>query len=339
MKHVFALVAACVVGFACAPIAHTQVVTTNWTTGYFNTGDGYGPLGSSLDGAPTNAPSGQEWQTTDPYNGTNYGSTSLMTFVPGWTLGGTNDNNQSVYWGNYDPTTEFAPGEFGILPGVTNPVLYRQFTVDPGTYGGTTIWSADFGIVYNPPGYAYQDVFGFDLLDSTGTNSLAKFSFNPATATLGDLRFEWFSNGALQTNNIAQPSAFEIQYGALYRITATLNGPTFDLSIAGVVTQTNGLGDITGYSVVTNQTVITGGALSGAFSSIDFATAALNWELASGNNVEPGPNYMVLNTMSVENSIAPPIPEPGTWATGVALFGLAGFILWRRKATIVSANL
>jgi hypothetical protein len=337
MKRTTAPFASLVLALSLLPLgAQAQIFSTNWTTGYFNSGDGYGPAGTaSLDGAPTNAPSGQQWQTTDPFNGTNAGSTSLMTFVPGWTYDAVGVNNQSVYWGNYDPSAEFAPGEFGILPGVTNPVLYRQFALP----GATDIvrWTADFGIVnLTPNGYSYLDTFGFDLLDATGANSLANFSFNPASATLQDLRLEWTLNGAVQTNNPAAPVPFEIDYGTLYRITATLQGSFFDLSMAGLVAQTNGSGTVTSYSVVTNVSIISGGALSGAFSAVDFGTAALNWELASANNLQPGPNYMILNTMSVENTV---VPEPGTWAAAALLFGLTGLVLWRRKATSAAVSL
>jgi hypothetical protein len=337
MKRTIAPIASLVITLGFLPVGlYAQIFSTNWTTGYFNSGDGYGPAGSaSLDGAPTNAPSSEQWQTTDPFNGTNAGSTSLMNFVPGWTYDAVGANNQSVYWGNYNPSFIGAPGEFGIIPGDTDPVLYRQFTLP----GATDIvrWTADFGIIdLTPNGYPYLDTFGFDLLDATGTSSLAKFSLNPATATLQDLRLEWTLNGVVQTNNPAAPTPFEINYGTLYRITATLQGSFFDLSVAGLVAQTNGSGTVTNYSVVTNVGIISGGALSGAFSAVDFGTAALNWELASGNNLEPGPNYMILNTMSVENTV---VPEPGTWAAAALLFGLTGIVLWRRKATSAAVSL
>lgn len=339
MNRTFAHFASLVIALGYLPFsAQAQIFSTNWTTGYFNSGDGYGPAGSSsLDGAPTNAPASEQWQTTDPYDGTNAGSTSLMTFVPGWTYDAVGANNQSVYWGNYDPSFGPGPsGEYGIIPGVTNPVLYRQFTLP----GDTDIvrWTADFGLIDLTlgGGYPYVDTFGFDLLDSTGTSSLAKFSLNPSTATLQDLRLEWTLNGVVQTNNPAAPTPFEINYGSLYRITATLQGSFFDLSVAGLVAQTNGSGTVTNYSVVTNVSIISGGALSGAFSAVDFGTAALNWELASGDNLQPGPNYMILNTMSVENTV---VPEPGTWAAAALLFGLTGIVLWRRKATAAAVSL
>lgn len=321
---------------ALAPL-HAQVsVNTNFTTGYFNSGDGYGPAGeSSLDGAPTNAPASEQWQTTDSYNPvTDTGSTSLMVYTPGWSYGTALSGNQTVWFGNYDPAYESEiSGNFGILPGVTNPVLYREFS--PGVPGApldlSVTWTADFGIInLNDPAFPYDDVFGFNLLDSTQTFSLAQFSFNPSTASLTNgLRFEWYKDGSLQPVGGAQPNNFDIQYGALYRLTATLSNSLLDLSISGLVAQTNGVGTVTNYSVVTNVNLINAGALSGGFTAIDFATAAVNWELASGDTLQPGANYMLLNSMSVVSSA---IPESSTWATGAVLLGLVGFMLWRRKS-------
>lgn len=337
------LVGAATLGMIVTQVTQAQLSTNiNFTTGYFNSGDGYGPAGtSSLDGAPTNAPASEQWQTTDPYNpGTDTGSTSLMVFTPGWSFGASGTGNQSVWFGNYDPAYESpVSGNFGVLPGVTNPILYREFV--PGVPGApldlSVTWTAEFGIInLNDPAFTNNDVFGFDLLDSTQTSSLAKFSFNPATATLTNgLRLEWYSNGSLQPTNGVQPSYFEIQYGGLYRLTATLTNNIFDLSIAGLSAQTNGSGDVINYSVVTNVSLITGGGLSGFFTAGDFATAAVNWELVSGNTLQPGANYMLLNSMSV---VSAAVPEPSTWAAGATLLGLAGFMLWRRKTTASRAS-
>jgi hypothetical protein len=320
-------------GITTASLVHAQGIT-NFTTGYFNSGDGYGPAGSSsLDGAPTNAPSSQQWQTTDPYDPvSDTGSTSLMVFTPGWSLGESGDGNQSVYFGNYDPAYESGvTGEFGILPGITNPSLYREFTPLSGALIDTVTWSTDFGIVnLNDPAFPNDDVFGFNLLTAGGASSLAQFSFNPATASLTNgLRFEWYRDGALQA------PAFDIEYGALYRLTATMSGGFFDLSIGGLNAQTNNLGVVTNYAVVTNISLVTGGAFSGAFTVGDFAVAAVDWELESGDNLDPGANYMILNTMSVVTS---PVPEPATWLAGALLLGVAANIVRRRRARSTGAS-
>ncbi|MFM8808272.1 MAG: hypothetical protein ACKOJB_05080, partial [Chthoniobacterales bacterium] len=251
-----------------------QLISTNlnWTTGNFNQAGGYQQY-ASLDGQATNAPASQQWQTTDPYTTGPLGSTSILDYYLGLTFGTLAAGNMTVAFGGYDLNG-------GVLPGITNPVLYRDFT--PFTGGPiytniSTVWSVDFDIAnYNNVFYPSQDTFGFDLQDSLG-NSLAQFLFNPATAAVEDLRFEWYRNGTLQaTNN------FEIDYDTLYRLTATLYDSSFDLSISGLVTQTNGVGVVTGYTVVTNVNLITAGSLSGILTRADFATAAMNWNLTSG---------------------------------------------------------
>jgi hypothetical protein len=310
---------------ALAATAQGQIISSNlnWTTGYFNQGDGYDQF-ASLDGAPTNAPASEQWQTTDPFNGST-GSTSIMDFTPGWTFGTNTDGNMSVVFGGYDLNG-------GVIPGITNPVLYREFTPFTGGTNISTIWSADFGIVdYNNPFYASLDSFSFDLQDSVGT-SLAKFVFNPATATSQDLRLEWYQNGSLQISN-----NFEIQYGALYRITATLYDSSFDLSIAGLNAQTNSFGTVTNYAIVTNVSVLTGAGLSSPFTRADFATAAMGWELTSGDTNNPGSQALLVNTMSV-NDVYTVVPEAETWMAGLALLAITGLVVWKRKAASIGAQ-
>jgi len=325
MKPVAKLLAG-VAALSFAVSAQAQIISSNlnWTTGYFNQGDGYDQY-ASLDGAPTNAPASEQWQTTDPFDVTNgTGSTSIMDFTPGWTFGTNTDGNMSVVFGGYDLNG-------GVLPGITNPVLYREFTPFTGGTNISTIWSADFGIIdYSNPFYTNADSFSFDLQDSVGT-SLAKFVFNPATATSQDLRLEWYKNGALQTTN-----SFEIQYGALYRITATLYDSFFDLSVAGFNVQTNSFGTVTNYALVTNVSVLTGAGLSGAFTRSDFATAAMGWELASGDPNDPGSQALLVNTMSV-NDVYTVVPEAETWMAGFALLAITGLVVWRRKAASIGA--
>jgi len=323
MKNKSAILSAVILAAISTQPARAIVLSTNtnFTTGLFNTADGY-DANASLDGAPTNAPSSEQWQTTDPFNGST-GSTSVMNFNPGWTFGVSGSGNQSVRFGGYDLTG-------GVIPGITNPVLYREFSPVSGSslVLQSVTWTTDFGIQSGYPFLGatnYQDTFGFDLQDSLG-NSLAQFLFNPSTATSQDLRLEWYRNGALQATN-----SFEIQYDALYKMTATLYGSQFDLSVAGYNVQTNGLGVVTNYAIVTNVSIITGGLLSGAFTAGDFATAAIDWQLASGDANDPGGQALLLNNMSV-TSVSEVIPEPGTWAGGIALLGIAGLILWRRKS-------
>lgn len=291
-----------------------------WSTGYFNSSDGYGPAGSSLDGAPTNAPAGAEWQTTDPYDsGTDRGSTSLIGFINNWTYGLSTQGYNSVYFGGYNADND-------ILPGTSTPVLYREFD---HTFGSAaTTFSVDFGIV-GPSAdlsgfYVNDDRFGFSLLSTNGA-SLVTFGFNPAGASPGFLQVEWIQNG---TNVVADGvifKSFEIQYDALYRLTATVEGSSLIMDIAGLNPENGGPGvGITNYAISTNANIISNGAISDGLLSSDFEVAAIAWDLESGDSEQPGANYMIVNTVSV-------VPEPSTVALLAAASGALALGVWRRR--------
>jgi hypothetical protein len=293
-----------------------------WTTGYFNIGDGYGPDGSSLDGAPTNAPASEQWQTTDPYNPlTDRGSTSLLGFIEGWTYGLSNQGYNSVYFGGYS-------ADVGVLPGITNPVLYREFD---HTFGAAaTTFSVDFGII-GPSldlsaSYTNNDVFGFNLAATNGI-SLAAFQLTSAGASPGFLQVNWLQNGTNVVTNGTTFSGVQIQYDALYRLTATLVSNTVSMEIAGLTTESGGPGiGITNYASGTPTVVVNGGVISGGLNSSDFEVAALTWDLASGDDSDPGANYMIINTVSV-------VPEPSTVALVGAAFAVLGYGYLRRRSS------
>jgi len=316
--------------------AQNIVTVTNFTSGssqtsQFNTNSGY-ERGYALDGQP-NYPSGA-WNTTDPFNGTN-GSTSLVAFINNWSPGIFGSGNSSVYFGGYN-----VEGTPQILPGSTNPSLFYNFNTSISGGGidlaaSTVTYTVDFGLVGPSPTlsgtYTNKDYFGFSLRTDTGA-SLANISFNPFAANIltNGLRLEWEQNGTNVVTNGTTFKAFEIQYNALYRLTATLQGSSFNLSMAGLQAQT-GL-NITNYAVVTNQAIITGGGLSGAFTASDFERATVDWELSSGNIASPGANYMIMTANSVVSQLSV-IPEPGTWAAGAGLLMLTAFAIRRRRAT------
>lgn len=291
-----------------------------WSTGYFNSSDGYGPSGFSLDGAPTTAPASEQWQTTDPYNaGTDRGSTSLISFINGWTYGLSTQGYNSVFFGGYN-------ADNGVLPGSATPVLFREFDHTFGT--AATTFSVDFGIVGPSTdlslSFVNNDRFGFSLLATNGA-SLATFGFNPSGASPGFLQVEWVQNGTNVVADGVSFKSFQIQYDALYRLSATVQGSSLIMDIAGLNPESGGPGiGITNYAVSTNVNVISNGAISAGLISSDFEVAAIVWDLESGDSEQPGANYMIVNTVSV-------VPEPSTVALLSIAAGALALCGWRNR--------
>jgi len=278
-----------------------------WSTGYFNTNNGYIGQGSSLDGQATNAPSAAQWQTTDPYNPlTDRGSSSSLQFLSGWTAGLSPGGNNSVRYGGFGVDAN------AYLPGIANPSLYRSFT-NPGV--GVSVLSIDFALIGpsidNSAFYDENDVFAFNLMD-TNNNSLARFTMSNFSAS--SFLMGWQQNG---TNVVADGSVFkniQFNYDALWRLTATISGTSLNVDLEGLVAQNGGPGiGITNYAVVSTTNLISNGTLSSGLSEAEFERFALDWDLASGDTNNPGANYMIVTTASV-------VPEPSS----VALLVLAG---------------
>jgi len=308
--------------------AQQSTTLTNWASGasqtnQFNTNSGY-ERGASIEGQP-NFPDGG-WGTTDPFNeATDLGSTSLVAFINQWTPGLSTSGNSSLYFGGYN-------ADFDTLPGTANPSIFYSFNSLVSFPEDVVVYTVDFGIIGPSstlsPLYTNKDLFGISLQDSAGS-SLAAFTFNPFASSLTDgLRIQWEQNG---TNVVADDVTFvnrDIQYNGLYRLTATVQGTSLDLSIAGLSTQTAAGQGITNYNVVTNQSIISGGALSSGFTAADFERASIDWELSSGDNLDPGANYMIITAASVLTTV---IPEPSTWLAGAFLMVLAGVLVVRRN--------
>ncbi len=300
--------------------AQTQVVT-NFTTGGFNTNAGWirnDSLAYEVPGEPEtgqnyNDPVASQWYTDDPYDaGLDVGATSILKHFDTWTLGTAGGGNNSVLFGGYGLADN-------IDPGTANPSLYRSFNLLPDN--DSVSFSADFGIINSTGSFPNKDRFGFNLLDSTGTISLAQFLFDPAAAAGPGLGMQWISGST--TNVIA-----DIAYASLYRMSVTMQGAAFDLTMSSLQTQTNSFGTITNYLVTNSALLVSGGALANGLTALDFGTAAVNWELLSGDSAVAGNNYMILNDVTVLSTV---IPEPGTWAVAALLLAGLTTRLWRRR--------
>jgi hypothetical protein len=305
--------------------AQVSTTVTNFSSGssqtnQFNTNSGY-ERNFAVDGQP-NYPSGS-WNTTDPFNGTN-GSTSLVGFIANYTPRAPAGGNNSVYWGGYNVNAS-------VLPGITNPSIYYTFNSSVVSSNDNVSFTVDFALLsISNDFYADRDYFGFSLQTLGGSN-LASFTLNPFTGSSSNfLGIQWEQNGTNVVTNGTTFKGFEIQYGSLYRLTATAQGSLFDLSIAGLTAQGGGPTGITNYAVLTNQSIITGGALSSTYTAADFRRASIDWELSSGDISEPGANYMIVTATQVVSQLSA-IPEPGTWAAGAGLLVLTAVVVRRRR--------
>ena len=73
-----------------------------------------------------------------------------------------------------------------------------------------------------------------------------------------------------------------------------------------------------------------GGDAAAAASGLDFGSIMVDWDLASGNPLEPGSNYLIANQFEV--TTITPIPEPGTWAASLLLLTIGGAYIHPRNA-------
>jgi MYXO-CTERM domain-containing protein len=340
--------------FPFGPTPYTNVVPlgngpaypnrTNLNVNYWSTGAGWADTTGVLPGisivTDTNAggaaPSGQEWSTTDPYNG-----------VTG-DVGVLQSNAFTDVNGNpADPATGGQTFSFGgqvaadngYFPGVDDPSYYKTWT--PNYNDANAVWSfAEFAIIgpsTNYSGvYTNQDAFGFSLW--TGApgvgNALAEFKFGRQYATGGALLdpdkmgFAWFLNGVQQTTNMASglTADWAIFYNQIYRLNVSVD--TNNLMNVSLDT-INGSGDF-----VTNTSFITNGAIGAGTTWMDYNTISIDWALASNDPNDPGYNYINVNTVEV---VATTVPEPGTWAIGALLLGgLAARVYRRRQAAAQS---
>lgn len=307
---------------------------TNVDVGNWNTNAGW-TTAISIDTQNTNAPVSQQWVETDAYNNTSgLGGTAFLNEVTGYTP--TNaPGNLTLVQGGWDLGN-------GILPGSTNPTVYRSFvpTSLPADQRDDVWTFAQFSMIQPISNLTNQDAFGFEIWNgapSGGGTSLGKFmfgrqyAFETGGANTNTVGFAWFLDGALQgTNNAALTGEWDIFYDVNYRFNlAVQSNNLITLSLDTLDTASNN------FAFITNTTLIRDGALGGAGSTaLDYNTVSINWELFSNNFNDPGDNFIVVNNLEV---ITTSVPEPGTWAVGALLLAAVADRIRRRRKPVTKA--
>ena len=305
---------------------------TNVDTGNWNTNAGWSTA-ISIDGQNTNAPNSQQWVETDAYdNVSGLGGTAFLNQVAGYTP--TNaPGNTSLLQGGWDLGNS-------ILPGATNPTVYRSFVPTSLPTGQRdNVWTfAQFSIAPPISNTNNQDAFGFEIWNGApggGGTSLGKFMFGRQYAfdpsNTNALGFAWTLDGAVQnTNNAALTGEWEIFYSANYRFNlAVQSNNQITLSLDTLAAASNN------YAFVTNTTLIRNGALGGVGSTaLDYNTVSINWELANTNFNNPGDNFIIVNNLEV---VTTTVPEPGTWAVGALLLAAVADRIRRRRKAVTKA--
>lgn len=292
---------------AAPTLAAPSVTVTNYNARNFNTNTGY-VRGFSI--IATNQPAALRWQGNDPYNPVSgYGETDTILRMIGYTPGASAIGNSSLVQGG------LYAGD-GIFSGTSDVKLWKSFT--PTATGADTVtFTAQWSIVGSlDPSYPDLDTFSFDLRTAANTASLLRLDMTPGIATIPN---GYTLQTAVGTN--AAVNRIDLGYQGLYQLSVEMFGGLYNLSLSQI--------NASNQAVITNFTLVTGGALTAGLSASDFGTIGVDWELSSGVNTDPGSNYIIVNNL-LATTTGTPIPEAGTWIAGLLLASLVCLRLKRR---------
>ena len=317
--HISGLLALFTLCYVCTPSwSDAQVVSTvtNFTTGNFNTNKGW-VSGTYVTGQNTNDPVAGRWQGNDPTVG-DIGGTDYLTRVIGYTPGGSAVGNRTLVQGGVNAAD-------GYVPGTTDVKLWRTFTPTASSMSDTVTFFIEWSLIGSlDVSYPDLDIFAFDLRDAANSASLVKFDLTPGIATIPNAyTMQWVSSAG--TTNLV-----DLGYQGLYQLQVDLTGSTFDAQLTQINASTR--------QVLTNLTLITGGAVSDSYTALDFGTVGIDWELTSGDPNAPGSNYIVVNEV-YSTTTGQVIPEPATWAVGAVLLSCVFASVYRRqrKSKVIGA--
>lgn len=278
-----------------------QTTITNYTTGFFNSSDGW-----SSSGDP-------DWEGQDGWTGTSSGVDSVSE-VTGYT--------PSSPAGN-------ASGTFGVFVdstplNTTTPYIERAFTpMNPLDYNNINVtYTAEWSLFDFSGGAGnLDDTFTFDLRNTANTSSILTFTMDNAATGPG---YDY----TLSSTGTGTNLQIDTTYGALIRMQVDMDGTTY--------TGTWELLNPTTRAVI-DSGALNGGSLAAGFTASDIGVLRLGWDLSSGDPDAPGDVGIIINEFSI-TSEGEPIPEPGTWAMGALLLsGAAAGWYRRRKAAAKQA--
>lgn len=273
-------------GAAFPMVANAQ--SNGYSAQNFNTNDGYVRNVGII--SPTQ-PASLRWEGNDPFNeGTGFGETDVVTRLDGYTP--PPPANSSVLQG----------GTFlddGFLPGTNNVQIWKTFNAYSNN--SSVSWLADWAIINSTNNI--RDTFAFDLRGANNTTSLLKLNFLPNST----------SNYTLQVVGATTQNWGTLGYDAIFTAQVDITGSSYSLSFAQVDENRN--------PIISYTNTLSGALFSGSAASFD--TIGVDWVLTSGNNTDPGSNYIAVNDLQV-------VPEPSTLAL-LSLAGLAIGLLSRRR--------
>ena len=294
--------------------AQAQPITqTNYDARNFNTNVGY-VRGSGI--ISTFQPAGLRWEGNDDYNTNTFlGETDLVARVAGYTPPPATNGFSSLIQGGLGAVD-------GVLPGTNSVNVWKSFAPSTTIFNSapTVSFFAEWSLIPSLESAPFNlaDTFAFDLRNAANSASLLRLQLTPGiNIQANSYTLQSIASG-VGTNTLV-----DLAYQALFQVRVDMTGSTYNASLSQI--------NSTNRAVITNLTLVTGASLSSGMTATDFATLMVDWDLASGNNFEPGSNYLIANQFEVTTS-GTPIPEPGTWAVALLLLGIGGAYAVRRRA-------
>jgi hypothetical protein len=306
-KNIIIVLMASVFGAQAQPITQTNYDARN-----FNTNVGY-VRGSGI--ISTFQPAGLRWEGNDDYNTNTFlGETDLVARVAGYTPPPATNGFSSLIQGGLGAVD-------GVLPGTNSVNVWKSFAPSTTIFNSapTVSFFAEWSLIPSLESAPFNlaDTFAFDLRNAANSASLLRLQLTPGiNIQANSYTLQSIASG-VGTNTLV-----DLAYQALFQVRVDMTGSTYNASLSQI--------NSTNRAVITNLTLVTGASLSSGMTATDFATLMVDWDLASGNNFEPGSNYLIANQFQVTTS-GTPIPEPGTWAVALLLLGIGGAYAVRRR--------